>query len=104
MELPFFYHKNWLDITSATNVQNFGTINFVIFAPLGVAVSGGSSAVTVQVFAWMTDVELMGSTASLALQGDEYDEGIVSRPASAVADRRGGRGWFGGLGNGRRTT
>jgi hypothetical protein len=86
MELPFFYHKNWLDITLASNVQDFGTINFVVFAPLGVAVSGGSSAVTVQVFAWMTDVELMGSTASLALQGDEYDEGVVSRPASAVAN------------------
>lgn len=86
MELPFFYHKNWLDITLAANVQDFGTINFVIFAPLGVAVSGGSSAVTVQVFAWMSDVELMGSTASLALQGDEYEEGPVSRPASAVAN------------------
>jgi hypothetical protein len=86
MELPFFYHKNWLDITSASNVQNFGTLNFVIFAPLGVAVSGGTSAVTVQVFAWMTDVELMGPTSSLALQGDEYDEGAVSRPASAIAN------------------
>lgn len=87
MELPFFYHKNWLDITSASNVQNFGTLNFVTYAPLGVAVSGGTSSVTVQVFAWMTDVELMCTTASLALQGDEYDEGgAISRPASAVAN------------------
>lgn len=88
MELSFFYHKNWLDITSGTNVQNFGSINFVVYAPLGVAVSGGTSSVTVQVFAWMSDVELMGSTASLALQGDEYDEGMgaISRPASAVAN------------------
>jgi len=88
MELPFFYHKNWLDITGKNNVDNFGTINFVIFAPLGVAVTGGTTSVTVQVFAWMSDVELMGSTASLALQGDEYDEslGVVSKPASAVAN------------------
>lgn len=86
MELPFFYHKNWLDITLATDVQNFGTINFVVYAPLGVAVTGGTSSVTVQVFAWMTDVELMGTTASLALQSDEYDEGFVSKPASAVAN------------------
>lgn len=86
MELPFFYHKNWLDITSATDVQNFGTINFVTYAPLGVAVTGGSTSVTVQVFAWMTDVELMGSTSSLSLQSDEYDEGVVSKPASAIAN------------------
>lgn len=88
MELPFFYYKNWLDITSAADVQNFGSINFVTYAPLGVAVTGGSTAVTVQVFAWMTDVELMGSTASLSLQGDEYDEGsgTISGPASAVAN------------------
>ncbi len=88
MELPFFYHKNWLDITSSSDVQNFGTINFVTYAPLGVAVTGGTSSVTVQVFAWMSDVELMGSTAKLALQGDEYDEGSgkISGPASAVAN------------------
>ncbi len=87
MELPFFYHKNWLDVTSATDVQDFGTLNLVVFAPLGVAVSGGSTSVTVQTAAWMTDVELMGSTAKLALQGDEYDEGgAISKPASAVAN------------------
>lgn len=87
MELPFFLHKNWLDITSLTDVQNFGTLNFVTFAPLGVAVSGGSTSVTVQVFAWMTDVELMGSTSKLSLQSDEYDEGgKISKPASAIAN------------------
>ncbi len=87
MELPFFLHKNWLDVTSATDVQNFGTLNLVVFAPLGVAVSGGSTSVTVQTAAWMTDVELMGSTSKLSLQAeDEYDEGgMVSKPASAVA-------------------
>lgn len=87
MELPFFYHKNWLDVTAALDVQEFGTLNLVVFAPLGVAVTGGSTSVTVQTAAWMTDVELMGSTAKLALQGDEYDEGgAISKPASAVAN------------------
>jgi hypothetical protein len=89
MELPFFYHKNWLDITSAADVQNFGTLTFVIYAPLGVAVTGGSTTVTVQVFAWMTDVELMGSTSLVSLQADEYDEGPVSKPATAVANAAG---------------
>lgn len=83
--LPFFYHKNWLDITVAVDVQNFGTLNYVVYAPLKVAVTGGSTAVTVQTFAWMTDVELMGSTSGLSLQGDEYQEGKISKPATALA-------------------
>ncbi len=85
MSLPFFYHKNWLNITSAVDVQNMGTLNYVIYAPLAVAVSGGSTTVTVQTYAWLTDVELMASTSKLALQGDEYVEGAISGPATAIA-------------------
>lgn len=88
MELPFFYHKNWLDLTSADDVADFGKLYLMIYAPLIVAVTGGTSSVTVQVFGWMSDVELMSSTSKLALQGDEYDEqsGVISKPASAVAN------------------
>lgn len=85
MVLPFFYQQNWLDLTSLADVTNFGTLTHVIYAPLRVAVTGGSSAVTVQTFAWMTDVELMGSTSRLALQADEYQEGKISKPATALA-------------------
>jgi hypothetical protein len=85
MTLPFFLHKNWLDVTSATEVQNMGTLNFVIFSPLYVAVTGGSSTVTVQTYAWLTDLELMASTANLSLQGDEYVEGSISGPATVIA-------------------
>ncbi len=86
MELPFFRHTNWLDMTSNTDVGNMGTINFVIYAPLGVAVTGGTSTVSVQVFAWATEVELMGTTMRLTLQGDEYGQGSVSKVATAVAN------------------
>lgn len=86
MELPFFYNRNWLNLSTASTIQNFGTLNYVIYAPLAVAVTGGSTAVTVTTFAWMSDVELMGSTSGLSLQArDEYQEGKVSKPASAVA-------------------
>lgn len=85
MPLRFFLHKNWMDITSATEVQNMGTLTYFNFSPLSVAVSGGSTTVTVRTYAWMSDVELMGSTSKLALQGDEYGVGAVSAPASAVA-------------------
>jgi len=85
MTLRFFLHKNWLDLTSATEIQNMGSLIFSIFSPLQVAVTGGSSNVTVRTYAWMTDVELMGSTSKLALQGDEYGKGVVSAPASAIS-------------------
>ncbi|APG78892.1 hypothetical protein 2 [Beihai picorna-like virus 49] len=85
MPLRFFYNANWLDITSASDVTNMGTINYVIFYPLQSAVSGGSTSITVRTYAWMTDVELMGATSKFALQSDEYGNGSVSRPASALA-------------------
>lgn len=85
MTLPFFLHKNWLDLTSAAEVQNMGEVVHAIYAPLRVAVSGGTTSVTMRTYAWMSDVQLMGSTSKLTLQGDEYGQGIVSRPASAIA-------------------
>lgn len=85
MELPFFYFKNWLDITSTADVQNFGTLQFVVFSPLQLAVTGASTSITIRTMAWMTDVELMGPTSRLALQADEYGNGSISAPASALA-------------------
>jgi hypothetical protein len=85
MKLPFFLHKNWLDITSASEVQNMGTLNFVVYNPLRTAVSGGTTSVTLRVYAWMSDVQLMGATSKLVLQADEYGKGPVSAPASALA-------------------
>jgi len=82
----FFLHKNWLDITSASEVQNMGTINHLVYKTLAVAVAGGTSSVTVRTYAWMTDVELMASTSKLSLQAnDEYGVGPVSQPASAIS-------------------
>nr|QKQ15144.1 hypothetical protein 2 [Lactuca sativa marnavirus] len=85
MTLPFFYLKNWLDITSAAEVARMGKFSQVIYAPLRLAVAGGSTSVTMRTYAWMTDVQLMGSTAKLSLQSDEYGTGPVSLPASAIA-------------------
>nr|QIN96624.1 MAG: hypothetical protein 2 [Marnaviridae sp.] len=86
MELPFFLHKNWMDLTSNAEVTNMGKMTLVTFAPLRVAVSGGTSSVGIRVYAWMTDVHLMGSTSKLTLQAkDEYGQGVISKPASALA-------------------
>jgi hypothetical protein len=85
IELPFVYHKNWLNLTSALDLQDFGTCRLVIYDPLKVVSAGGSTTVTVLTYAWLTDVELMGPTSSLAVQGDEYNEGPISMPATALA-------------------
>lgn len=89
MELPFFLHKNWLDLTSETQVSLMGTLSYVVFSPLDVALPTASTSLTVQTFAWMTDVELMTPTTKLALQGDEYGTGPVSSVATAVANAAG---------------
>lgn len=85
MVLPFFLHKNWLDITSSSEVLSMGTLRYLIYSPLRLAVAGGTTSVTLRTYAWMTDVHLMGSTNKLALQSDEYGNGPVSRPATALA-------------------
>lgn len=85
MVLPFFYHRNWLDITTAARVSEFGTLRYSIYYPLQTAATGGTTTVTVRTYAWMSDVHLMGSTFKLALQADEYGVGPVSRPASALS-------------------
>ncbi len=84
--LPFFYHKNWLDIKSATDLQNMGEINMDIISILRSANGASGVGVTVQAFAWATDVELCGPTVGLAVQSqDEYGQGPISKPASALS-------------------
>lgn len=86
LELPFFYHENWLELDRLSLANDFGSLRFRIFAPLRVASTSGSTSLTVLTYAWMEEVELMAPTNSLAMQGDEYSgDGQISGPASAVA-------------------
>lgn len=87
MTLPFFYHKNWLKIGVSQHFQDMGRLDFLGFTALRSANSVVGQGVTVQIYAWAEDVQLSGSTAGLALQSteDEYNQGPVSAPATAVA-------------------
>ncbi len=91
MTLPFFYHKNWLRITSATETRNMGQLQIRSLTPLYNANSVAAADVTVQVYAWAENVELSGPTIAEALQsGDEYEtDGPISGPASAIANAAG---------------
>lgn len=87
MILPFLYHEDYLDLSSASAVQNMGTCTMRNVYALDNAngVLGGSCNVTI--YASLDDYDLSGPTSGLVLQSgnDEYGEGIVSKPASAIA-------------------
>lgn len=91
MELPFFYHRDYVNITKREWI-NLGNIFLRTLNPLKHA-NGANNDVTVTTFAWMKDVELAGATSidSTALQPQmgEIDEansnGAISGPATKVA-------------------
>lgn len=83
---PFFYHRNYLDVGTSAAFSDIGDIRFYCYAPLTSANGVSSSSVSIQVYAWAEDVQLAGPTLGLALQGDEYGTGIISGPATAVAN------------------
>lgn len=86
LKLPFFYQKNWLYCSQRADFQKMGTMRLHAVTPLQSANGVTGQTVTMQIYAWAEEVEVMGPTIGLALQsGDEYGDGPISRPASAVA-------------------
>jgi hypothetical protein len=80
----FFYHKNWLNITSALDMQRMGIITPCLYAPLTSANGVTGTSVVVNVYAWAEDVKLHAPTTRLALQSDEFDY-KPSQIASAIS-------------------
>lgn len=86
MSLPFFYTKNFVNITSASEVATLGNLTLWPFTQLASANGATSNGVQMQFYAWIEHAELFGPTVSLSMQsGDEYGNGPVSAPAAAVA-------------------
>lgn len=90
MELPFFWHQNYLSIPDSEWDQ-MGTLILRSLTPLKHA-NGATDQVTISVFAWAEDVELsvLTSVESTTLKpqgGDETDhaQGKISAPAAAVS-------------------
>lgn len=88
MVLPFLCQQTWLDIHENGDFINQGRLSFVQFANLRSANGVTGAGVTVTVYAWAEDVKIAGPTSGLALQGDEYDitDGVISEPATAIAN------------------
>jgi hypothetical protein len=90
LKLPFFYDKEWMNITSNTDTLNMGQIDLRTITNLMNANSIVGTSVNIQVFAWADSVELTAPTVKLSLQGDEYSmNGPISQPASAIAHATG---------------
>lgn len=86
MVLPFFFNQNWLDLTSASSLQNMGEITAYEFAQLKSANGAVTGGVTIQIYAWATNVHMTGPTVKLAVQAkDEYGLGLISAPATALS-------------------
>lgn len=86
LSLPFLYPENFVDLTSAADVATLGSIKLLQYTTLASANGATSNGVTIQIYAWMENPVLTGPTVKLALQsGDEYGNGPISAPATAVA-------------------
>lgn len=84
--VPFVYPRQFINIKERQKAKDLGVVTFQILSQLRSANGVTGSGVTVQVYAWMSDVELHGPTVGLALQSKSYTEtGAVSAAASTVA-------------------
>jgi hypothetical protein len=88
MTLPFFYYKDWLSVGLRSDFQTMGKLTYSWLTALKSA-NGVPAIVSLQTYAWAEDVELSGPTSAFAMQAgvvkDEYGQGVVSKPASAIA-------------------
>jgi hypothetical protein len=85
--LPFFYHKNWLNLQSASQMQDMGQYRAQVVSALQSANGATGAGVTIQIYAWAENVQLSGPSLGLSVQSrDEYGAGMISAPASAIAN------------------
>jgi len=87
MTLPFLWHKEWLDLTSNQDLLDMGRLQVESVVPLLNANGVTTASVNISCYAWCENVEISGPTVGLALQAkkDEYGDGVISAPASAIA-------------------
>lgn len=97
MTLPFFYHKNWLNIKDANDTDNMGKLRLISYTALFNANSVTLTDCDIQIYAWAENVKMCGPTVGLSLQSaeaevvaketaKEYDNnGVVSSVASSIS-------------------
>lgn len=91
MTLPYFNNQNWIWAQSAAEMTNMGQLQFINYTTLQSANGATGTGVTISVYAYAEDVKLSGpsvglATQSLELQADEYGNGVISAPATAISN------------------
>ncbi len=99
--MPWFYHKNWMNITSAADLTAMGTLYFQELVSLRSATNAATFDITVSVYLMAENVQVTGSTSALAAQSgkrnkknnqadraapNEWSDKPVQKVASVVAD------------------
>lgn len=88
--LPFFWPVNFLRAEYAADFQNIGTMYVNIINALQSANGTTGTGITVNFYAWATEVVLSGPSIGLSMQDGVMDEyamdGPISKPASAIAN------------------
>ena len=107
MICPFVATTEWLKIggdNSSTNLTKFGELTLANYVELAYASDAVASDIDISVYAWAENVELAGLTVDLAVQsrdmspGEYKRNGVISKPASAVARAAGMLGSLPGIG------
>ncbi len=87
MVLPYFNNKEWIEVFDNAEFLRLGTLYIKDYYPLDNANGVVGAGVNISIYAWADNITLAGPTQGLALQaGDEYGTGIISAPASAIAN------------------
>lgn len=90
MCLPFFYNKNYVDLTRF-EFDRLGSLDLKSTGNL-LTTNDNFDAVVITLYAWTEDLTLTMPTETLVSQSgrmDEFGMGIISKPASAVAKAAG---------------
>jgi len=94
LHLPYFFRENYMSLT-LKDYKDMGKITIKSFGVLNHA-NGGNTPVTIRAFVWAEDVVLTMPTTLVSQSGktkklgsDEYGQGIISKPASAIAKAAG---------------
>lgn len=93
MKMPFIWFYDMASLTN-TDTAQLGQISLLALNELKHA-NGSTTSVSITVYAWMEDVKLSAPTSRnptfITAQGgaDEFGDGIISAPASAVAKMSG---------------
>lgn len=84
MVVPFFHDANWLRLTGSAEWRHMGELNLDSLTQLRHA-NSTSGALTIEIYAWMDEPQLSVATHQTQAGYEGKGDGLISKPASAIA-------------------